>query len=750
MQPVIHTIWNLARGIVETHSNLSNANKLMAMDLILRKLILGTSSWALLGVAASAADLPVKVVAPATAQSWAGFYLGVHGGYGWGDNTFRQYLSEADPHPFLDGPASKGAVVGAHAGYNWQFGRAVTGVEIDWSAADISGSSDVSAVTIFGPQTVGRTDRLKYLGTVRGRVGWLPADNVLLYGTAGIAWGRVDETDRATTPAVNVDFNIRRPFDRLGWVAGAGVESMLFGSSWIGRIEYLHYDFGAAQEFDVITSTIPGIWRTDRSGRQSFDVVRAGLSYKFGAPMGVNAAYAKIPGAATAASWTGLYLGVHGGYGWGESHSTTRVSLAPPVDLIGPKLRGGLYGGHAGYNWQFDRAVAGFELDLSAANVGGSAEVQYSVPPSTFTASRAPKIEALGSIRARLGWLPVDNVLLYGTAGLGWERISTVAGFASAAPAGTLTSSTYDATDRFGWVAGAGVETLLPGGNWIGRLEYLHYGFGTIAETGVRTNAGGTTPFRASDQGVDVLRAGVSYKFGDPATTVPVRYAKAPLPVQSSGWAGFYLGGHAGYGWQDDDFTRVIDFNSGTYTGGIASRGWLAGGHAGRNWQYGGIVAGLEADLSFADIVGSSRPVTQPGFGGTQTDTLGDRIKYLATARARLGWLPADSVMLYATAGPAWARMERVWTTVLTGGGVRTDVLTTPTDRLGGVVGAGAEWMPFGSNWTSRLEYLHYDFGKVRDTTTTVTNLPGIPSVSEHRGRQTVDVVRAAVSYKFQ
>lgn len=52
-------------------------------------------------------------------------------------------------------------------------------------------------------------------------------------------------------------------------------------------------------------------------------------------------------------------------------------------------------------------------------------------------------------------------------------------------------------------------------------------------------------------------------------------------------------------------------------------------------------------------------------------------------------------------------------------------------------------WMSFGANWIGRVEYLHYDFGKVRNTTTTVTNLPGTIAVSEHRGRQTVDIVRA-------
>jgi outer membrane immunogenic protein len=157
------------------------------------------------------------------------------------------------------------------------------------------------------------------------------------------------------------------------------------------------------------------------------------------------------------------------------------------------------------------------------------------------------------------------------------------------------------------------------------------------------------------------------------------------------------------------------------------------------------------ADFSFADIDGASRPVTQFTLGEIRTDTPGDRIKYLATARTRLGWLPVDSVMLYATAGPAWARMERTLTRTFDGAaGFRNDVQTAPTDRFGGVVGAGAEWMPFGANWIGRVEYLHYDFGEVRDTTTTVTNLPGTIPVSEHRGRQTVDIVRAGISYKFQ
>jgi opacity protein-like surface antigen len=81
------------------------------------------------GSGATAANPP-----PVLASSWAGFYLGLHGGYGWRDNDFSE---EVFPLARIDGIRSRGGVFGGHAGYNWQFGRAVTGLEIDFSGADI-------------------------------------------------------------------------------------------------------------------------------------------------------------------------------------------------------------------------------------------------------------------------------------------------------------------------------------------------------------------------------------------------------------------------------------------------------------------------------------------------------------------------------------------------------------------------------------------------------------------------------------
>ena len=725
---------------------------------MLRKFVLGTSSWMLLAAAASAADLPVAASAPAVASSsWAGFYLGVHGGYGWGKNDFLQTI---DPTTFagLGNIKSRGGVYGAHAGYNWQYGRAVTGLEIDFSATDLNGSTGlVGVIPQQGVLTYDRTDRLKYLGTARARLGWLPADNVLLYGTAGAAWERFDELANIVVgPPTNFRQSATQPFNQFGWVAGVGAEAILPGSNWVGRVEYLHYDFGSVNPFRSSTSTVGNASFSDRSGSQTYDILRAGLSYKFGSPIAANQpAYAKAAVLAAASSWAGFYLGVHGGYGWGDNKYSAPLSLTPPLSIWGPRSAGGVVGGHAGYNWQYDRAVAGFEFDLSGTDIRGTSQSAFAtaaaggVPASNTTFSLTDKTTYLGSVRARLGWLPTDSVLLYGTAGLGWKRLDRNTVNTDTNALGTVTRNNVTSMDVLGWVAGVGAETRISGSNWLARLEYLHYDFGTSETSGTVVAPNGSFTQTAGHHGVDIVRAGVSYKFGESQAMVPVRYAKAPAIAPAAvNWAGFYLGGHGGYAWKDDDFTQSV--LPPVITGGIKASGWVAGWHAGHNWQYGRIVAGLETDFSFGDLRGNAAPGTRVVGATSTTNVLGDRVKNLATARARLGWLPSDALLLYATGGLAWERLESSSTdTQVAANFTQTDVFRTTTDRFGGVIGAGAEWMPWGPNWIGRLEYLHYDFGQFRDATVFTSNRAGDVPYAERRGRQTIEAVRAGISYKF-
>ena len=733
-----------------------------------RRLFLTGASLVVLGDAAMAADLPIaKAPPPAIAASWAGFYLGVHGGYGWEQDDFSQSEAFFLQRPqSINGIRSQGAVYGGQAGYNWQFGRAVTGLEIDFSAADIKGSNGVTETTAFGGGTfttsLAINERVQYLGTARARLGWLPTDNVLLYGTAGLAWERLDvgsTSSQIATPGPTTQIlDQRQPVDKFGWVAGVGAEVMLGSPNWIGRLEYLHYDFG--QVAGSITTIQAGGFRdASTAGSQHIDVVRAGISYKFGETTRfASVPYAKAPAiSAPLASWAGFYAGAHGGYGWGENPYLlpSAITMFNAGDIGGTRPTGWVAGGHFGHNWQYDRVVAGLEADLSAADLKGASNTVTAVGGGgSSSLGFDDKVKYLGTVRSRLGYTITPNFLLYGTAGLAWERFERAQVTTQTAPAGSIIARSMSPSDRFGWVAGVGGEVMLGSPNWIARLEYLHYDFGRINGDGSAfSNVPGNTAFNGSitagHQTIDLVRAGVSYKFGPDATPLAAAspaYAKAPrMPAPLQSWAGFYIGAHAGYGWKQNDFSTVFFLN--TSDGGIHSKGWLAGGQAGYNWQYNNVVAGLELDGTATGIKGSSIPVT----AGTETETLSDNVKYLGTARGRLGYTVTPNWLLYGTGGLAWEHGLRKVSdiSVFPGVGVQTGITESARDLFGWVAGVGVETFIGSSNWIARLEYLHYDFGGVEPAFTTVSTIAGVPSSGDKPGRQTIDTVRAGVSYKF-
>jgi opacity protein-like surface antigen len=198
---------------------------------------------------ADAADLPVKAPVynappPVILSDWAGFYIGINGGGGWANNKF-------DLNNELNGTAS-GGLVGGHAGYNWQYGNVVAGIEVDFDGADLK-----KTVTGVGFSQTQKTDELS---TARARLGYIVLPNLLAYGTAGAGFGHLEVNDTlGDNDAVNT----------FGWVAGAGLEYKVFGPL-IGRVEYLHYDFGK--------TSLPQL---GDNIKESVDAVRGGLSYKF-------------------------------------------------------------------------------------------------------------------------------------------------------------------------------------------------------------------------------------------------------------------------------------------------------------------------------------------------------------------------------------------------------------------------------------------------------------------------------------
>jgi outer membrane immunogenic protein len=212
-------------------------------------------------------------VAAASVYNWTGFYVGGHAGYGWGDatNEFSLGFFLGDPErPYQD---MKGWLAGGHAGFNYQVDRFVFGIEGDGTWTDINSRVFSS---VFPPDTLTSTGRIDWLASVRGRAG-VAFDSVLFYATGGAAWASLSLTSQAVfNPGGIIARNYRDPDGVVhnGWVVGGGVEWM-FAQNWIARAEYLHYEFEDKLHFQ------PGLVLGTPVDLK-VDVVRAGVSYKFG------------------------------------------------------------------------------------------------------------------------------------------------------------------------------------------------------------------------------------------------------------------------------------------------------------------------------------------------------------------------------------------------------------------------------------------------------------------------------------
>lgn len=191
-------------------------------------------------------------------------------------------------------------------------------------------------------------------------------------------------------------------------------------------------------------------------------------------------------------TWTGLYVGVHGGFGWSDADWNFSAST------LSHSGYGGVLGGQIGYNIQAGSAVLGLEGDYSGAWLGGADPC----PNPAWGCHH--DVNSLASFRARLGFTVNDNrTLIYGTAGAAWADTTFSAQDAANTPFGSSVSRT-----KQGWVAGAGVEHMLTQ-HLSARFEYLYYGF-----DGIHAPAGtlDTSPTKL-DLSSQVLRFGLNYKF---------------------------------------------------------------------------------------------------------------------------------------------------------------------------------------------------------------------------------------------
>lgn len=282
---------------------------------------------------------PAMAAPPAPVYTWTGFYAGFNVGGSWGnqDSTIdfpgpgvtsarvaipgggaATVLVHNAPVAFQESTNPTGLIGGLQFGYNWQSASQwVFGVE-----ADIQGSSESAggnahqnsaqlarlgiagpggpvAVTINTSQSITQNDGLRWFGTVRGRLGYAIWPTVMVYGTGGLAYGRVNESVAASydlsatcaaacigtatlangtvVPLPLTGNQTFAPGTRTGWTLGAGIAGIVPNTRVTWKFEYLVVDLGTAN----YTLTGPALGTIAVNTRFIDNIVRVGLNYQF-------------------------------------------------------------------------------------------------------------------------------------------------------------------------------------------------------------------------------------------------------------------------------------------------------------------------------------------------------------------------------------------------------------------------------------------------------------------------------------
>jgi outer membrane immunogenic protein len=284
------------------------------------------SAAAILSGSALAADLPPRgpAIAPAPsyispAPMWSGFYVGVQAGWMWGgdgatevDRFFDGSSTDATMRadytlralPVNQSYDSSGALVGLTAGWNYQMGSAVLGVEGDLSFSGLDGSKSTNGLFAYVPTPPATTNYLvtttssssmDWFATLRARAGFLVTPATLLYATGGLAFGDVSASLRVKgsyytveNGAVDWVSNASGGETRTGWTLGAGVEHK-FSRNWSLKLEYLYYDLGDVTVKNDMSIPLAGggftpnqisAWKTNKFDF-SGNVFRGGVNYQF-------------------------------------------------------------------------------------------------------------------------------------------------------------------------------------------------------------------------------------------------------------------------------------------------------------------------------------------------------------------------------------------------------------------------------------------------------------------------------------
>lgn len=261
------------------------------MGLVMFKKTLVVSAAALLATAGSAfaADAVIGE-APIASFDWTGGYVGVNvgGGFGTFDHPYSVVTTAAPVTSLLGGSldiTAGGFLGGVQAGYNWQSGQFVFGVETDFqgSAVKAEDSLSLNVGGVGGVDINGKAGtKVDWFGTVRGRIGYAATERFMVYGTGGLAYGHIKSYingDVSLGGATVATLDESASKTKAGWTIGAGAEYAL-ADNWTLKSEYLYTDFGKTTLYSGdLGSGLP--INASLKNDVAFHTFRIGLNYKF-------------------------------------------------------------------------------------------------------------------------------------------------------------------------------------------------------------------------------------------------------------------------------------------------------------------------------------------------------------------------------------------------------------------------------------------------------------------------------------
>ncbi|MGA9006251.1 MAG: TonB-dependent receptor [Xanthobacteraceae bacterium] len=432
--------------------------------------------------------------------------------------------------------------------------------------------------------------------------------------------------------------------------------------------------------------------------------------------------------------WTGFYVGAHVDTTWSKtSGSTTNNATGAIASADGnpSQWHGGL---QLGYDYMLpSRVVVGVAADVSS----GSAKTITTTDASGISTNKTTVFDS-ETVRGRLGYAFGNVLLLYGTGGWAWSNDQ----FVRTQLGGTVnlaTAGTDEAVNTYlsGWTLGGGAAfAIAQSWNVFAEYRYTNYGSTTFSLpfSGLTT----TTTTKVSS-----VELGVNHKFDWNAAHSP-GYAGAhqfvPLNAASRSpypynWGGIYVGADGGYGWQavKGAITDAVGNVLAPYSYG--AMGPFAGGYVGLNYQFNRVVAGVESDWQWSNLIGNNQTLA-PIVAGAGPFTISSTTKDYGSVRVRLGFA-ADRWLIFGTGGWAWGdpRTEYALT------GSAPFVSNGSSVSTGWTGGAGIEYA-LTDNVLGRVEYRYADL-KMPGFTNALVGAADAPA------NVPINDLRAGFAYKF-